>query len=311
MGWATRLRGQADRTRDRLYAIPGVRAGWRLLCRSGREYLDDHCAQMAAAISYHLMFSLFPLAIAGVGVLGLLTGERAARKAVIDTILQAVPLSAEGQQQLSAILASISGSAGAFGLLGLLGVLWSATGVMAAVRASMNVAWDVEDGRSFLRGKVVDLLLLAGCGMLLLAGLGVTLLTGFAQTHAHDLPDVLTPLTGPLVAVVATFLSLLLTVVTFLILMRFVPAKRARVREIWPAAVIGAVGFVALQYGFSFYLSHFSHYNRVYGSLGTVVAFMFFVYLAAAILLFAAEVGSEFPNLSATDEPAGCRKAES
>ena len=185
---------------------------------------------MAAAISYHLMFSLFPLAIVGVGVLGLLTGTRPAREAVIDTIVQVVPFNAEGRQQLSGILVSISGSAAAFGLLGLLGVLWSATGVMAAVRTSMNIAWDVGQGRSFLRGKLVDLLLLLGCGLLLAAGLGVTVLTGFAQTHAHDLPDLLAPLAGPLVAVLAALLTMSLTTATFLTLMRFVPAKRTRFR---------------------------------------------------------------------------------
>lgn len=51
----------------------------------------------------------------------------------------------------------MSGGAGALGLLGLTGVIWSASGVMAAVRTALNVAWDTDAKRPFVRSKAVDL----------------------------------------------------------------------------------------------------------------------------------------------------------
>ena len=65
---------------------------------------------------------------------------------------------------------------------------------------------------------------------------------------------------------------------TFGLLYRLVPAASARMRDIWPGALAATVGFTALQYAFSVYVVHFSHYNKVYGSLGAVIAFMFFSY---------------------------------
>jgi membrane protein len=59
------------------------------------------------------------------------------------------------------------------------------------------------------------------------------------------------------------------------------------------------VAFEALQYGFSVYVAHLAHYNRVYGPLGAIVAFLFFVYLASSVFLFGAEVASEYPRLPA------------
>ena len=62
-------------------------------------------------------------------------------------------------------------------------------------------------------------------------------------------------------------------------------------------ALAAAGGFEGLQYGFSAYLSFFGHYNKVYGTLGAVIAFMFFVYLASMVFLSGAEIASEYPRL--------------
>jgi membrane protein len=97
------------------------------------------------------------------------------------------------------------------------------------------------------------------------------------------------------VAVVAAATALLFA--TFAFLYRFMPAVPTRLGGIWPGALAAAAGFEGLQYGFSAYLAFFGHYNKVYGSLGAVVAFMFFVYLASMVFLFGAEIASEYPRL--------------
>ena len=82
-----------------------------------------------------------------------------------------------------------------------------------------------------------------------------------------------------------------------MLLYRFVPTTGPRLRDLWPGALVAAAGFEVLQYGFSVYLSGLAHYNRVYGSLGAVIAALFFVYLNASVFLFGAEVASEYPRL--------------
>ncbi len=281
----------------RLWTIPEVRRSGLLISRSVREYFDDHCPQMAAAIAYHVVFSLFPLAIAGVGVLGLLTGTDQARETVTSAIMKVIPLDDQGRAQLYDLLVSIGGRAGALGLFGLLGVLWSATGMMAAIRTSLNVAWDTDEGRPFLRGKLVDVVLVVSTTLLLASAFGVTLLTSFAQRGTQHLPAVLAPLAGPLVQGLTVVLALLVVTLTFLGLMRFVPARPNKTSDLWWGAATAGVGFEILLYAFSFYISHFGNYNKVYGPLGTVVAFMFFLYLAASVFLLGAEVASEYPRL--------------
>lgn len=250
---------------------------------------------MAAAMAFHLLFSMFPLAIMAVGIIGLITQTPHARDTVTSAVLEAVPLSSHGKQQLHNLLGSVSGGAGALGLLGFIGILWSASGVMAAVRTALNIAWDTDASRPFFRGKLLDLALIAGAFLAIGATLGVTLAESVIRRGTVHLPQPLHSL-APAVVVVAS-IALLFT--TFAFLYRFVPAVPTRMRGIWPGALAAAVGVEAVQYGFSVYVSFFSHYNKVYGSLGAIVAFMFFVYLAAMVFLFGAEIASEYPRLRA------------
>lgn len=83
---------------------------------------------------------------------------------------------------------------------------------------------------------------------------------------------------------------------------RVLPAVFVPWRTVWPGAFVAAVGFEVLQAGFSIYVSNLAHYNRVYGSLGGIVAFLFFVYLASSLYLFGAEVSSEYGRLPEQQE---------
>ncbi len=276
--------------------------------RALAEFRADHCPQMAAAISFHLLFSVFPLTIAAVGIIGLMTQDPHARDVVITAVLDVVPLSRAGRSQLTELLASVSGQAGALGLLGVLGVVWSASGVMAAVRTALNAAWDTDAKRPFLRAKVVDLALVGGVFLVTGATLGLTVAAGLARAGISHLPGdlaLVAPLAGAAASAGVFILSSALLFATFCLLYRFVPALPTRIRGVWPGAIVAAAGFEGLQYGFSVYLAHFAHYNKVYGSLGAVIAFLFFVYLASMIFLAGAEIASEYPRLRTGHRPAG------
>lgn len=281
-------------------ALLDTRRGTRLrllVVRSVREHLDDHCQQLAAAISYHLLFSIFPLAIAGVGIVGLITHSQARRDQVVNGILDRIPLTDSGQQQLHRLVDAVSSNAGTIGLLGVALVLYSASGVMAAIRTGLNSAWDVEQGRPFLRGKAVDLLLVICVFLALLAALGLTILAHAAARTFRHLPQAVQALEGPAFRVIAIVASFAVVFGVYLVMYRFVPSTEARIRTVWVGALVAALGFEALEYGFSVYVNHFAHFDRVYGSLGAVVAFLFFVYLNASVFLFGAEVASEYARL--------------
>jgi membrane protein len=257
--------------------------GRRLVQRSLAEFADDHCSQLAASIAYHVLFSIFPLAMVLAGVSGIVLNATGSRGRTVDTIVGNVPLSSDGRDQLRHMLLGATGSLSALGLIGVVGLVYSASGMMAAIRTALNEAWDVEEARPFLRGKLVDMGLVFLVALLSLGSLGATVALHVIGGGGSALFSIAVPL--------------VLGFAIVLFLFRVVPAADVRLGDIWPAALFVAVAFTAAENLFALYVGHFGNYNAVYGSLGAVIAFMFFVFLAAQLFLLGAEIASECPRV--------------
>ena len=255
--------------------------------RSVAEYFDDRGPQLAASIAYHVLFSLFPLAIVLAAAFAIVVQLTGLRGDVVDTIVSQVPLSASGTSQLRRLLEGATSGYSALGLLGVVGLVWAASGMMGAVRVALNGAWDVEQARPYLKGKLVDL------GLVLVVALG-----GIASVSATIAVRTLSGLnTAGLSWLLGILFPLVVAAVTIFSLYRWIPDARVDTSPTWMVAASVAVAFVIAENLFALYVSNFANYNAVYGSLGTVIAFMFFVYLSSSLFLLGAEVASEWPRL--------------
>lgn len=256
-----------------------------LMQRSVAEFFDDGCPQRAAAISYYALFSLFPLAIVLVAIFGLVVNDGHARGQVIGFLLDQLPLRQEaGGRRLEALLRSVTADVRGFGVIGLLGLVFAASGVMGAIRQSLNAAWETADARPPLQGKLVD--------VLLVAGLGLAILASFAVSIAMRV----VPL-GALAPVGAQLVTLLIDGVIVGVLFRLVPAPRTGLRDTWPGIALAAVGLELTKAGFALYLTTFARYSAIYASLGSVIALLVFTFVAANAFLLGAEAASEWPAI--------------
>jgi membrane protein len=254
-------------------------------------FLADGCPKLAAAISYYALFSLFPLAIVAVALFGLFVGDDAAREEVVDAILDNVPLR-EDRNELRDVLETVTAGAGAGGALGLVGLIVSASAVMGAVRFAVNTVWDVEVHRPFLRGKALDLALVAGAGLVVAASL--------ASTLAVQILGELGPVAGFLAGQAA---PAALAFAVFAALLRIVPQTRPTWRDVWPGALVAALLWAVLKAAFGWYLGNVADLGAVYASLGTVVAFLLFVWASANVFLLGAEVARHWPRVRDGEVP--------
>ena len=278
------------------------RTDLRLLAkRSVSEFLDDHCAQLAASMSYYVFFSLFPLAILVVSIAGVLLTDDSLREQVVNGLFDLLPLqSGAGKEDLEDLIEPIASGRSAIGVVSVLGLIWAATGMMSALRFSLDTAWDLEFRRPFVRGKLVDLGLVVGVGALLTISIGATAVLQVGNEVSEDVADSLGPFGAEATGffrIVSILLPFLLTWTTFTIIYKVVPSVTTRIRDVVAGALLGALLFEALKHGFAFYLSNFTNYDAIYGSLGAAIALLFFVYLAACVLLFGAEIAAEWPRV--------------
>ena len=278
-----------------------ARTAMVLAQRAFREFFDDGCLQRAAAVSYYSLLSLFPLTIVLVAVFGVVVDDDTARRRVIAFMLENVPLREDGgRADLENLLRSVTEGRGGFGLVGVAGLLFAASAVMGAIRHALNAAWGVIERRPPVKAKLMDLLMVFLTGVVIAASLVMTLGVRFAASLGDGLglPGALAHdgilLAGRLVPALLAF-----AVCAFVFVI--IPARRSRLRDIWPGVLVAVLGFELSKAGFSFYLENAANYGAVYASLGGIVAFLVFIFVTANLFLLGAEAASEWPTVR--DEP--------
>ncbi|MEZ5100309.1 MAG: YihY/virulence factor BrkB family protein [Thermoleophilia bacterium] len=282
----------ADRGARGLLALLGGVA-----LRAVQGYADGG-PHLAGAIAFRVLFSVFPLVIVLAGAFAIVVDVTGLRADVVDAVVRNAPLTDDGQRELRGLLEGATGGLGGLGLLGILGLVWSASGMMGAIRYALNTAWGADDGRPFLRGKLVDLLLVLGVGALVGLSLFTAIAARVTSRYAHAWLDSV-GLGGAATWAVGLVGSTVLAWAAVAVLFQTVPSRRTPWRS--NVVVAGVVGLVlaALQSLYGVYLGSFANYNAIYGSLGAIVAFLFYVYLAASVLVLGARGAAAVPAVRA------------
>ncbi len=253
-------------------------------------FTRDDCPQLAAAISYYVLFSIVPLIILSVSILGFFLNSESVRNDIVNRVLDIVPLNeTSGRSAVEDAVNSVHSVSGPVAILSLLGTLWTGSSVFASVRKALNRVWAIGEHRPFAQQKLVDIAQVGVLGAILLSSL---ILTGVLRAVRELTPDSAGPLSGrsPLWEIPSVLLPAVLTFVTFALLYRIVPAARPRWRDALPGALVATLLFETLKNSFAFYVANFNNFDVVYGSLAGLLLFLFFTYLSSAILLIGAEL---------------------
>ena len=257
-----------------------------------QRFFADRCTQQAAAIAYRVLFSIAPLAIVLVSIFGLVLQDDSVRNDVVDAIVDALPVSVAGRQDVEDAIVAISTPASAAGLVSLLVFAWAATGMMTAFRRGLETAMGVTESRPMARGKLVDLLLIVGAGALVLVSVGITLAGSFLQRASGNLGDAVGIGGGLLSGALLHLATFALSILVVLLLYRFVPARGLRIRDGIAGAVITALLFELIALASGWIVDKTTALSVIYGSLTSALVFLYSIYLYAAALLLGAEVAA-------------------
>jgi membrane protein len=242
-------------------------------------------------MAYYAMFSLFPLLLALIaGATFVLKLERASVRAqALELIGEAIPVSSELiERNLSQVLEA----RGTIGLIGVAGALWAGSGVFTILSTHINQAWPESKPRGFIQKRLVAFGMVGTLGTLLV-------LSVVGSTVLNLLPEFQLPVFDR--SVYETFLwqvlskavPWLLIWLLFAGLYRWVPNVDVSWRTALWSGIVAALFWELAAAGFAFYVrSGLARYEVVYGSLGTVVALMFWVYLGSWIAIFGAHLGA-------------------
>jgi membrane protein len=255
----------------------------------------NHTLQMAAALAYYFVLSLFPALILLSAVVAYLPVPDLFNQALA---LLARFLPADAMGLVRRVLADvISPNKGTFLSLGILGTLWAASGGFAAMIEALNIAYDVSDDRPFWKTRPLAVGLAFLTGALLLIALSVMVVgPRFGQwlagrVHLSGLFVLLWPFIHWTVAIGFTVLAV--EALYFL-----APNVKQRLRATLPGAVVSVGCWITLSYLLGLYFRHFGNFNKTYGTLGAAVALMIWLYWTGFALLVGAELNEELAKIS-------------
>jgi membrane protein len=255
----------------------------QLVSKTASEFGADNGGMMAAAVSYHLLFSLFPFALAMISLAGFVMESPAFEDRVINSLANLLPV-AKGM--ITTTLHGVVSARAATGTLAVLGFVWSASAFFDSLRNALNSAWGIKDRTPFFQSKLIAIVMTLSSFICVI--IYIWLSTGVRLVHLANLHseefDFINS-TAALKFAVGTVTGLLAFAV-ILLLYRLIPAVKPRWRDIWIGALLAAAGFEIVRVVFIWYVKNFSTYNLVYGPVGTVIALLMFVYLTAWVLLF-------------------------
>ncbi len=279
-------RGLVERAR-KVYALD-------VLYRATRDFSDQHGSLYAAAISYYAMFSLFPVVILVATIFGWFSRGTDLQTRVVDAIVSQLPPGAGFRSQVESVVKVSATQGGILSVIGFIGTLWTAGSVFSALRRALNAAFDIPTARPFITGRLFDALSAVAVGALMILSLGATAALGIARAVSSDFFQA--PLVNVVWAVVFFLLPFVISYAFFILIYRLIPNRRLQSRDLRVGALLSAFGFELVKLGFTIYVANFGSYQRVYGAVGGVVAFLFFVYLESTIVIISAEIASELSN---------------
>jgi membrane protein len=276
----------------------------RFVCyvrRLSDSYGTHQCALMACACAFCGILSLIPLLVVGISLLGFTVGGSArALDEVIHAIHGYIPINPEF---LHGMLSQILKDRRIIGVFGLVGLIYGAHQTFLAMQPAMNLVWVVPENRHWLRQRLIAL----GATFLTIVLLGADMAASAALALVFDrnLPLLSAVASSLLLRIGLGVIPVLLTTTLFALLYRLLPARVVPVKSALIGAGVAALLWQATKIGFGLFLLHSHSYDRLYGSLSSLVILVVWTYYSMAILLLGAEIAADYEAMRH-----GAREAE-
>jgi membrane protein len=270
------------------------------LVKAAKEFNDDDMLYYGAALSYQVFFSLFPFIffllalLATLNIPGfwdwLLEQAQAVLPGQITGMVEQTVEQIRGQAQNSSLLS-----------LWIIITLWTASSAVRTTMHAFNVAYDVAEERPLWKRYPLSILYTILLAVLIVVAVGLMVIgPEIAEWLAQQIG------LGTAFVVLWEWLripaAILLLIIVLALVYYLFPNIDQPFRVITPGAILAVIVWLGASFGFSYYVNNFANYNTIYGSLGTVIVILVYLYITAGVVLFGAEVNEQVYYQFAEDQ---------
>ena len=266
---------------------------WFVVRKTVREFSTDQCTDLAAALTYYAVLSVFPALVVVVSLLGVFGQGKTTTDAILQIAGEVGPSSAVDVLRAPIEQLVQSPTAGVTLVIGIVGALWSASAYIGAFGRAMNRIYEIDEGRPVWKLRPLQLILTL---VALIVGATAAFLLAVTGPVAKAIGDTIgVGSVAVTVWNVARWPALLVLVVLVVAILYYATPNVEQPKFKWVSvgAAAAILVWVVASLGFGLYVANFSSYNKTYGTLAGVIVFLLWLWITNLALLFGAELDSE------------------
>ncbi|MDQ2731284.1 MAG: YihY/virulence factor BrkB family protein [Armatimonadota bacterium] len=277
---------------------PGSPMDW--LKQIWGDFTKQHGDLAAAAVAVFGLLSLVPIMLLAVSVFTLYEAHKSGLHGVSPSdaawnhlrpqleqfVGGSTSKAVAGEKEENLLLSTVQGmlhKSSSAGIIGLVGLVWSGSRIFNIITETFDEAWLITQGRNFIKQNLVSLAMLLGMGTIFIASLGAAAAAKYFQ-HLFEgmLPESVAGMLGPAVSIA---LNILTSIALFVVMYKWAPNRKVDWKPALFGGVIGGTLWAIFQQLFRFYVSHYSSYNKAYGTMAGIVILILWAYYSAYILI--------------------------
>jgi membrane protein len=267
-----------------------VKGLWQVLKDAFKGFSQDKVPKLSASLAYYTVFSLGPLLIMIIFICSIFWGREAIEGSIYTQMNGFVGEEAAKQIQEIVKNASLSESGTMAAVIGVIALLIGATGVFAEIQDSINGIWGLKPKpkggfMKLIKTRLLSFGIIGSLGFLLLVSLAVTaVVEGLNKQLQNIFPEV----TVVIFYIINILLTLGVVTLLFAVIFKVLPDAKLKFKDVWAGSIATALLFMVGKFAISFYISK-SEVGSTYGTAGSLVVILLWIYYSSIILYFGAE----------------------
>jgi len=248
---------------------------------------------LAGAIAFNVLVAFVPLVLATLGMAGFIVRQKHADPAgtLLDLVLKALPpLSPDQQHYLQGMLQGLLDKSTSFLSVGTLFLVWFATRLIGTLRTALKSVFDLAADRGIIAGKIFDIQMVFATGALFTLNVGITVALEIVATKGMSVLGLQLTDANSFNRFYVEAVAFISIWTMFLLIYRFLPARRTGWDVSLVAASFTSILFEILKQLFSWYVIHLANYTSTYGGLATLVVLGLWIYYSAVVFILGGEV---------------------
>jgi membrane protein len=277
--------------------------GWKdILFRIWQNLAKDRILLVAAGVTFYMVLALFPALAALVALYGVFA-DPTTITSHLDSIADLVPAGALEviRDQITGVASQGRTTLGLTFIAGLVASLWSSNAGMKSIFDALNLVYNEPERRSFIWLNIISLTFTVLGILFVLVAIGAMVVVPLVLSFIG-----LAGATEMIIKVARWPVLLIGVTLALAVLYRYGPSReKPQWRWITWGSIVTAVSWLIVSILFSWYAENFGSYNKTYGTLGAIIAFMLWIWLSMIVVLIGAELNAESEHQTVRDTTTG------